>query len=47
MTAVASLKNAPVMVTVVPLEPEVGVKELIVGGFSGGGSTVNDPLLLG
>lgn len=47
LTSMALLKNAPLMVTVVPNVPDVGVKELIVGEFDGGGRTVNDPLLLG
>ena len=46
LTLLASLKNAPVMTTVVPLVPDVGVKELIVGG-SGLTMTVKGPLLLG
>jgi hypothetical protein len=47
LTAVASPKNAPLMTTVVPLLPEVGVNELITGKSELLGRTVNDPLLLG
>jgi hypothetical protein len=42
VTAVAPVKSAPLIVTVVPTGPMVGAKIVIVGGFT----TVNAPLLV-
>ena len=41
VTAVAPVKFVPVIVTVLPTGPLVGVKLVIVGGGGGGASTVN------
>ena len=41
-TAVAPVKFVPLMVTLVPTGPLVGVKLVMVGGFT----TVNEPVLV-